>query len=361
MKAERIQYIDTGRSFGGAERVTLALAAAFQDEGAVVECLIHPHADRFAEILGRRGIPHRPVVEANTIARIGSLASEFQRFHPDVVHLHRTWPLSDRYASPAAFYAGNFRMVTTEHVKFEQCLFRDRTAKKFLSAFDHKIVCVSDAVRQSLLQFWKIASSRLHIIPNGIDTGNFDRKGEGLYFPPTCRFRIGAVGRLEKQKDFSTLIDAMPEILEKEPSALLVIAGEGSLRDQLLQKAVQRGVEKSIRLEGNIPDVALFLAELDLFVLPSLWEGLPLTILEAMATACPIVATAVDGTVEALRQGEDGLLVPPGDPAALAKGCMDVMGSREEARARGERARKRAVELFSLAGMVEGYRQVYES
>lgn len=361
MKAERIQYIDTGRSFGGAERVTLALAGAFRKEGAEVECLVHPQADRFAGELEDRNIPVRRLGEAESISHIGLLASEFRRFRPDVIHIHRTWPLSDRYAAPAALYAGDFRLVTTEHVRFEDCALRDRLSKKLLSLFDRRITCVSEAVRRSLIEFWKISPRRLHVIPNGIDTTRFEVEGEGRYFPPDCPLRIGAVGRLEEQKNFSALLDAMPGILEREPLAMLVIAGEGSQREELAKRAADLGVAKSVALAGSIPDVAPFLAELDLFVLPSLWEGLPLTILEAMAAGCPIVATAVDGTVEALRHGKEALLVAPGDPAGITEACLEVMAGGEEALTRAASARERARRSFSLDVMIEEYRQVYES
>ncbi len=363
MNIGRIQYIDTGHSFGGAERVTLALARAFHEGGSEVECLINPVADEFAGELGRRGIPARPVPEADQLSLIGRLAAEIRRFQPDILHIQRTWPLSDRYSAIAARRAGVPRLVTTEHVRFEECGLRDRLARRVLSRWDGAIVCVSEAVRESLLRFWKVSPSKLTVIPNGIDTGLFDGAGmadaKGRFFPDSCPFRIGAIGRLEEQKNFSCLLRAMPAILEREKGAALVIAGKGTLRAGLEDEARALGIEKSVTFAGSIPDAAPFLAELDLFVLPSLWEGLPLTILEAMAAGAPIVATAIDGTVEAVRHGEEGILVPPGDVESLAEACVTVMVDRAGGIERAGAAKLRVRDRFSQAGMIDRYRQVY--
>ncbi len=201
MKGKRIQFIDTGRSFGGAERVTLALASAFLAEGADVECLVDRHAFPFVEELSGAGIPARAVDETDRPGRIGALGAEVRRFDPHIVHLQRTWPLSDRYASIAVRRASKARFVATEHVRFEGCGLRDRLAKGILCRFDHRLVAVSRAVGESLERFWKVPASKIAVIPNGIDVGRFRRGGgegrRGGLFPERCTFRIGAVGRLE--------------------------------------------------------------------------------------------------------------------------------------------------------------------
>ncbi len=151
----------------------------------------------------------------------------------------------------------------------------------------------------------------------------------------------------------------MGALLAEEPRAVLVIAGTGSLRERLRAEAENAGIGRSVVFAGAVEDIASFLGELDLFVLPSLWEGLPLTILEAMAASVPIVATAVDGTAEAVRHEREALLVPPGDAPALAAACLAARNDREGRMKRAAAAAERVARSFSLETMIDRYREVY--
>lgn len=364
MTARRLLYVDSGRSFGGAERVTLSLASSFASEGSAVGCAIDPSAEAFAAELRRRGIEAFPLPEADRLGRAGALAACVRRFAPDIVHIQRTWPLSDRYASLAARRGGARRVVATEHVRWERCGLRDRAAKMALARLDRTIVAVSDAVRESLVRYWRVDSGRVLLIPNGIDTRRFGAPAPiaaSRSRPAGRGFRIGTIGRLEEQKGIDVLLDAFADIAREEPGAELVVAGDGSLRTDLERRASGLGLAGSVRFAGTIDDVAPLLASLDLFVLASRWEGLPLTLLEAMAAGVPIVATSVDGSAEAVRSGVDGLLVPPDDPGALARAILASLHDRAAAIERARAARGRASSIYSIERMVADYRRVYES
>jgi glycosyltransferase involved in cell wall biosynthesis len=365
MKGRRILYVDTGRSFGGAERVTLALASGFAALGAEVACVADPGAEKFRSELGRLGIAVRPLPETDRLRRAPALTSEIKSFSPHIVHIHRTWPLADRYAGPAARRGGARVVVATEHVRWEACGLRDRAAKGLLARFDDRVVAVSEAVKRSLVDYWKLEESRVRVIRNGIDARRFRAprvaEGETPYFPRDCRFRLGSVGRLERQKGFDVLLDALARVRGEEAGGALAVAGEGSLRGALEERARGLGLAESARFAGAVPDIASFFAGLDLFVLPSRWEGLPLTLLEAMAAGVPVVATAVDGSAEAVRDGIDGLLVPPENPEALASAILSVRRDPGAARRRAETARSRVEAEFTEERMIERYREAYEA
>jgi len=364
MGVRRILYVDTGRSFGGAEQITLSLATSFAASGAEVKCVTVPGAELFRERLHQGGVETLELEEVDRLSRIRPLAAEVARFRPHVLHIHRTWPLSDRYASLAARGRGRTRVVTTEHVRFEGCGLRDRWIKRCTARFDETIIAVSRAVRESLIRYWRIAPTRITVVENGIDTDRFRRvgarPGEKDPFPPGCTHRIGAVGRLEVQKGMDVLIQAMARLRDELPGAFLLIVGEGSCRADLEQQVDRLGLGESVRFAGSVSDVLPILSRLDLFVLPSRWEGLPLTLLEAMAAGTPVVATAVEGTVEVLRDGKEGWVVPVENAEALARACVEALTRSDEKVRRAAAATERVRGRYSLERMIRQYGEVYE-
>jgi len=171
---------------------------------------------------------------------------------------------------------------------------------------------------------------------------------------------FGTVARLTVQKGHTYLLDAIPQILNHLPQARFVFVGDGPLRESLQNKANHLGVASAVKFLGSRSDVPELLHGFDVFVLPSLWEGLPNVVLEAMATGLPVVATAVEGTVEAVVNGETGILVPAKKPEPLAEAIVR-MGKNEKLRAQmGNASRKRVEQHFSLEGQVRAFEALYE-
>jgi glycosyltransferase involved in cell wall biosynthesis len=167
------------------------------------------------------------------------------------------------------------------------------------------------------------------------------------------------MGRLEEAKGFGYLIDAIPGLLRRYPDLIIAIAGQGPLRDALERRAAELGVAGSVRFVGFCADVQRFYDALDVFVLPSLCETLGYVLLEAMATSLPVVGTRVGGVPEVISDGESGLLVPPRDPAAIARAIESLLGS-EELRSRfGREGQQRVVEEFHERDMVRRTVELY--
>ena len=136
---------------------------------------------------------------------------------------------------------------------------------------------------------------------------------------------IGLCVRLSEQKGITYLLKAMPEVIAKYPDITLIIAGKGVLREKLEKEAKKLGVEDNVYFIGPRMDIAELLNIFDLYVLPSIWEGLPMVVIEAMAAKCPILATNVGGNGQAIVNGESGILIEPKNARALTDAIIDVL------------------------------------
>ena len=164
------------------------------------------------------------------------------------------------------------------------------------------------------------------------------------------------VARLDEQKGHRYLLEAAAQI----PEAQFVLAGDGPLRTSLEAQARSLGVEERVKFLGYRSDIADLLADCDVFVLPSLYEGLPLSILEAMSAGKPVIATHIGGTDEAVIAGETGLLVPPANPTALAAAIRSVLTDRPLAQRLASAGRARVEQEFSATKMVQQVMDVYD-
>ena len=228
-----------------------------------------------------------------------------------------------------------------------------------------KIVAVSDAVKKFLIQCRNITPEKILTIRYGIDIDKYN-KSDGVQKRKEIEidqhtFLVGVVARLSEQKGHTYLIDAVSEIIREFPKTKFLFIGDGPLRSQLEDKVSSLQLKSVINFLGSRSDVPELLNAIDLFVLPSLYEGLPNVVLEAMACHKAIVASAVDGTPEAIIHNESGLLVPPKNPNALAKSIMKIISSNDLKSRLEIGARKRAEEEFSIKDQVKKFENLYES
>lgn len=214
-----------------------------------------------------------------------------------------------------------------------------------------------------------IPARKVTQIYNGVDASRF-HPAEGLPAIAGCPFRrpdhwlVGTVGRMQTVKDQTLLARAFIRALELDPSLedrlRLVMVGEGPLRTEALQLLAQAGVADLAWLPGERHDVPAILRGLDCFVLPSLAEGISNTILEAMASGLPVIATRVGGSPELVVEGRSGELVPVSDAEAMARALVGYATSPERARAAGREGRAEVEQRFSMEAMVGAYRGLYD-
>lgn len=355
---------------GGGERVALDLASGQQREGVEVLALSleEPPGGAMAAEYGARGVEIVRVHKKARGALSGvdpslwwRLSTEFVRRGINIVHTHNPLPLI--YGAPASFFA-RAGCVHTKHGANAMPAKRRvlaRAAARFCDAY----VAVSQTTAQQAARDRDVAAGKLLTIENGIDLSRFAPSAEaraaaraalGL---PADAFVVGTVGRLVREKNQAALVRAMAPLLS--PALRLVIAGDGEERAKVADAVAALGDRaRFVSLLGARGDTPIVYAALDLFALSSDSEGLPLVIIEAMASALPVVSTAVGGIPAAVVEGVTGTLVPAGDVGALSARIGDLAASPALGVRWGTEGRRRALSRYSAERMVDDYFAVYE-
>lgn len=225
------------------------------------------------------------------------------------------------------------------------------------------ILTVSNALGEEIRHRQKIPHAKIKVIHNGIQLSNFANKAGRQNFKkewhiPFNRTVVGTVARMAPQKGLSVLVKAAKQLIGKYNVHFLIV-GDGPLRGELEEQIRLCSINDYFTFTGMLKDISQAYSAMDIFVLPSITEGLPLTILEAMAFSLPVVATSVGGVPEIIEPGECGLLVPPGDHQALATkiaGLLDCPAKRTEFSHKG---RQRVQEKFTAARMIEETKRIY--
>jgi glycosyltransferase involved in cell wall biosynthesis len=230
-------------------------------------------------------------------------------------------------------------------------------------AMADRIIAVSEWARHDIAKYL-IDESKIIPVHNGIDVGSFkptaatNVRGQYGIGGPMLLF----VGRMITQKGLPYLIEAMPMVLERHPDAKLLLIGRGSALESLKKKSMAMGLEKSVLFSGYMTEEMLKEAygTCDLFVLPSVWEVLPIAILEAMSSSKPVVCTDAGGNAELVKDGLNGYVVPMRDPEALADRINDLLDDPAKMESMGRAGRRRAEEEFDWRLIALKTKQVYE-
>jgi glycosyltransferase involved in cell wall biosynthesis len=296
-------------------------------------------------------------------------AALFRRLGVDLVHVlaSRRDALAGRLAGARVVQKRNLpiRGYASRYVRRPLA---DRLLTRFLC---HGTVTVARALKNDLVAHGGFDPRRIAVVPNGIETELYQagegeveavRNRHGLPAPGSGTLLAGTVARLHRQKGLQHLLAAVPQVLERHPETLFLIAGEGEEEASLKQAARQLGpAGERVRFLGFESEVPALLSLFDIFVLSSLWEGMPFAILEAMAAGRPQVVTDVDGCRELVVEGETGLLIPPERPDLLARGICRLAGDGDLRQRMGRAARQRAGEEFSPSLAARRLGDVFEA
>jgi glycosyltransferase involved in cell wall biosynthesis len=294
------------------------------------------------------------------------LAGLLRRERVDVIHAHQYTPFF--YGILARLFYRSPAVLFTEHGRHYPDYPRRKRMllNRVLLQGRDRVVGVGEAVRQALIQNEGIKANRVRVIYNGINLSPFAVKApdrdvvrKEMNVGP-ADLAIVQVARLDYLKDHATAVRTLEQVVRSRPDARLVLVGDGPERTKIEDQLRQRGLEDKVRLLGLRQDVARLLAAADLFLLTSISEGIPLTVIEAMAAGLPVVATAVGGMAEIVEHGQTGLLAPSGDHAALAEHILRLAEDPDLRVRMGEHGRQRAVEMFSESQMHDGYCRLYE-
>ena len=296
----------------------------------------------------------------------GALARQIAEVKPDIVH-SRNWGAIETVL--AGRWVGGCTLVHSEHGmdSAQGEPWRRRSMRRLAFHLADQVLSVSHHLREYHSRSTGFPASRISVIHNGVDTSRYSprpaertRLRQDLGLEPE-ELAIGVVGRLEPVKDIATLLTAAAGLAHSSPRWRILIAGDGSQAGMLHEIVNSRAeLRDRVRFLGEIQNVPEFLNVLDVYVLPSLYEGISNSLLEAMALRLPVIASAVGGNLEVVVDGESGLLFPAGDSGELAARLRIVSEQPEERARLAGQALRRIEEHFSIESMVEKYEQLYE-
>jgi len=347
---------------GGSERIALAIAAEAMEQGVTTTaCATHGGYGPVSDHLRELGVSCEAVQLGfgGRVGRAVRLFLHFRRNRTRIAHVHH-FDMASIIYWPARL-AGVRRVVITEHTDYALRT-RPRAfrlARRYGSLADLTTV-VHQGIADYLVSEVGLDPASVRVVVNGVDTSRFlpghdlslrDKLGASR---DACV--VGSVGRLHPDKDPMNLLQAIASLDPDVRRGLhILIVGDGPSRHQVLRFVEEQSIGESVRFLGERHDIAELMGAMDVFVLPSRTEGLPVALLEAMSCGLPSVATDVGGVAAVL--GDAGIMVAPEDAQALADGLAVYAADREKASLDGKRARQRAVALFDRSVMLSGYRE----
>jgi len=361
----RLMIITHDLAIGGLQRVVVQICKNINRDMFEVNVLCLREKGEFAEEIEKMGIKifllPREENSKNYLAFV-QVAQILRKEKIDLIHTHNIEPFVD--GTLGAILAGGRTLIHTDHARNFPDKWKYMFHEWLVSHFAYKIVGVSEHTSENLVKYEKISRKKIITIPNGVDGKELDipidrikkKKSLGL---GNAGFIIGVGVRLTEQKGLKYLIKAMQKVVNELPDIRLLIAGDGPLKDRLQKLAVDLGVDENVIFLGARLDIPELLQVFDLYVLPSVWEGLPMVLLEALAAGCPVIATEVGGTATAIKHGVNGSLVPPESPQALSDEIIRLLKNKDQRDQYIINGKKIFRESFSSEVMTKKYEDLY--
>lgn len=374
-----VLHVITRMEEGGAPRVLLALLDGM-DGGEFVQSLAAAAGAPGSDLLERGRELDITVHEIKTLTRevnpikdmlsLFSLVSLMRRNRYDIIHTHTS--KAGFLGRLAGRLIGHHRVIYSPHGNifvgyfpwWETLLYT--MAERAAARWCDRIVTLSDAGTDEFLEKSIGSRAQYRTIYNGIDIDAFGRGAGG----GDVRGKLGigsedlvivCVGRMVPVKGYDVLVKASADIVKglAPRRVRFLMVGDGPEREELIREAERMGVGENFTFLGFRDDVARLLSASDLMAMPSINEGLGMSIVEAMAFSLPVVASRVGGIVEVVEDGVTGILVPPSNPAELARACIEILSDGERGRKMGRAGRKRAKFIFDIKGTVKNTEDLY--
>jgi glycosyltransferase involved in cell wall biosynthesis len=362
---KRVLHIIDSLHLGGAQEVVLNLATCGSSRFRHEVATLHGHGI-YWDRLKKAGIkvhslsPHKflPVYLASILWRI--LADR-----PDILHCHLI--PSNIIAKPLGALLGVPVIINHDHTNDPH-----RIDNKILLALDkstnrfaHHIIAVAAACRDFLTTHESIPPEKISLVPNAIDLRRFspgevsrDEARARLGLPAGSRI-VAGVGRLNPQKNFALFLDIAVQLAPRFPALHFLLAGEGPEGQMLREKASALGIANSVTFSGYVADTRLVYLAADVLLMPSRYEGLPMTLLEAMAMGLPVVASKLDGIAEVISDGAEGFLAPSDDAALFVERTAALLADAQLSSRISKNARAKIEAHFSVERMTSAVEDIY--
>lgn len=363
----RILHLSSARSLGGGERHLADLASALVERGHDVYAALRQRSPLRDELdaLPAANIFSFRLRNSLDLASAMELARHVREHKIEIVHAHvaRDYPL----AALAVWRNSQAKLIITRHVLFKLNRLHALTFRQA-----RRVIAVSQAVGRALTAQNIFPARKITVIPNGIDFRRFDASLQGFDRETFLRrmsiapesLLIGTVGEIKRQKGYEEYLRAAAIIAREKKSTHFIIAGADTTRTGAHRAALERlinelGLTSRVHFTGWLDEVAPLMAALDVYVSASHTESFGLAIVEAMASGLPVVATATEGAREIIDNEETGLIVPVGNPDALASSVLNLLKDKAERARLGALASAQARSRFSLERMVDETEKVY--
>jgi glycosyltransferase involved in cell wall biosynthesis len=360
----RVCHIISGDLWGGAEVMVYHLLKGLRVYDEVKVSAILLNEGRLARELRELGVTVHIVNEGKisffTIVR--AIRGKIRKLHPDVIHSHGY--KANILAGLVARTLRGIRLVGTQH-GFPRAYVRRANLRRYLvhkcnsfilSRYFHRIVGVSQDIRTAFVKHHGFRDDKIAVIHNGIEFPNVVPKRDNGE-----TFVIGSSGRLFPVKDYSFMVEIAREIRKQCKRFFFELAGDGPERDKVLLLIRGYDLNGAFRLRGHIDDMSAFYRGLDLYLNTSIHEGIPMSVLEAMAHWLPVVAPNVGGMREILDDGVQGFLLEDRNPEVFAEKCILLYENKTLRQRMSEAARKKVVQSFSIEQMAHQYYNLYLS
>jgi glycosyltransferase involved in cell wall biosynthesis len=360
----KVLHVNTHINVGGIGQYIVSLTSALRSKG--VDCSVATSGGDLETELKRYGIKHiyldlktKSELSPKVLRAVFSLTDIVKKEGIDLIHAH------SRVSQVAAFFAS--RRAGIPYVSTCHGYFKTRLSRRLFDTWGKKVVAISDAVKSHLQKDFGLDERRIELVYNGVDVTKFlktyrpdeiakAKLSLGLKEGPV----VGTMGRLSDVKGQRFLVEAMKYVISKKKDAQCLIIGGGREEKALKSLARDLGIEGSIIFAGsNYADAPLYLSCMDVFVLPSVKEGLGLALLEAMLTGKPCVGSDIGGISDIIKNGVNGVLIPVGDVKAIGDAIVKLLDDRILRENIGLKGRGSVREKFSLDLMADKIAALY--
>lgn len=357
-----ILYLTNHLDIGGITSYVLTLSTGLKKRGHNVYI-----ASSGGSLLSRfieKGIDYIPIpiktkkeVSPKILASMFKLKDALKSHHIDIIHSNsRTTQVLGCLLS---------KKINIPHIFTCHGFFKKRLLRKIFPCWGQVIIAISEPVKEHLIKDFKVDEKNIVVIHNGVDIEKFKRTTEdgrrttksifGLSDGPA----IGIVARLSDVKGHLYLIEAMQDVLTIIPWAQLLIVGEGKMKEELVKLSQTLGIEKNVFFVPEVHDTSDVLSAMDVFVMPSLKEGLGLALMEAMASGLPVIGSDIGGIKSLIKDGFNGLLIKPADVGQLSKAILSLLQNPDRAKSLGVAAQIFINENFSQEKMILQTERLY--
>jgi glycosyltransferase involved in cell wall biosynthesis len=351
-----ILYLTTHLNTGGITSYVLSLASALLKRGHKI--FVASSGGQLVPQFIKAGITYIPIpirtkqefhLPKITVS-LFKLLKIIRKENIEIIHSHTR--VTQVLGTLLQYFSGK------PHISTAHGFFKKRISRKLFPCWGKPVIAISESVKEHLVRDFKVKEKDIKIIYSGIDVSKFrgqKKKDLGL----GDSLVIGIIARLSEEKGHLYLVEAMKSVLAKFPSAKLLIVGEGRMEKRIKEKIEELKIKENVIFLASVSDTSEMLAALDIFVMPSLKEGLGLSLMEAMASGLAVVASDVGGIKSLIKDGENGLLVRPADAAELCHGLLELLSNPQKREFLGRNARIYIEQNYSLESMVSQTENLY--